>query len=246
MGFATTPEEAQALIDKDPRNREALFPYLNGEDHNSRPDQSPSRWVINFKDWPLDRESAPEGYDGPVARDYPDLIRIVEDKVKPERSRLATGDATARDRARRWWQFARPSINFYEAIKPLSRALARSRHANAHALAHIATNIVASEATVVFALEGSAEFGLLQSAIHVVWLNSYASSIRSSVRYTPSDCLDTFPFPSSISHVEPAAREYGDLRAGLLDMFADGLTKLYARISSNPLNNAAISKSLRM
>ena len=169
MGFVLTPEEAQALIDKDPRNRDVLFPYLNGEDLNSRPDQSPSRWVINFKDWPLDRESAPEGYDGPVARDYPDFIRIVEEKVKPERSRLATGDATARDRARRWWQFARPSINFYEAIKPLSRALARSPRERSRF--RPSPRIVASEATVVFALEGWAEFGLLQSAIHVVWLN---------------------------------------------------------------------------
>ena len=51
-----------------------LFPYLNGEDLNSRPDQSPSRWVINFFDWPLDRDSASEDYEGPVATDYPELL----------------------------------------------------------------------------------------------------------------------------------------------------------------------------
>ncbi|MEZ5320494.1 MAG: hypothetical protein R2698_00095 [Microthrixaceae bacterium] len=27
-----------------------LFPFLNGEDLNSRPDCSPSRWVIDFND----------------------------------------------------------------------------------------------------------------------------------------------------------------------------------------------------
>src|SRR5690606_21220023 len=57
MGFVMSPEEAQALIAKDPRNRDVLLPYLNGEDLNSRPDQSPSRWVINFRDWPLDRSA---------------------------------------------------------------------------------------------------------------------------------------------------------------------------------------------
>ena len=51
-----------------------LFPYLNGEDLNSRPDQSPSRWVINFFDWPIEK-----------AMEYPDCFRIVEEKVKPER-----------------------------------------------------------------------------------------------------------------------------------------------------------------
>ena len=38
MGFVLEPEEAQRLIEKDPRNRDVLFPYLNGEDLNSRPD----------------------------------------------------------------------------------------------------------------------------------------------------------------------------------------------------------------
>ena len=47
MGFVLTPEEAQALITNDKRNKDVLFPHLNGEDFNSRPDQSPSRWVIS-------------------------------------------------------------------------------------------------------------------------------------------------------------------------------------------------------
>ena len=51
-----------------------LFPYLNGEDLNTRFDQSPSRWVINFHDMPLER-----------AETYPDCMKIVREKVKPER-----------------------------------------------------------------------------------------------------------------------------------------------------------------
>ena len=97
-GFVLTPEQAAELIQRDGRNREVLFPYLNGEDLNSRPDGSPSRWVINFFDWPLRRkragepdrpedawECAPDGYAGPVAEDYPDCLSIVERLVKPER-----------------------------------------------------------------------------------------------------------------------------------------------------------------
>ena len=47
-GFILEPEEAQTWIAEDPRNAEVLFPYLNGEDLNSRPDASASRWVIDF------------------------------------------------------------------------------------------------------------------------------------------------------------------------------------------------------
>src|SRR5262249_54483780 len=76
MGFVLKPEEAHSLIEKDARNEDVLFAYLNGEDLNSRPDQSPSRWVINFFDWPIER-----------AMEYPDCFRIVEQRVKPERTR---------------------------------------------------------------------------------------------------------------------------------------------------------------
>jgi len=55
MGFVMTPEEAAALIAMNSRNQDVLMPYLNGEDINTRPDQSPSRFVINFFDWPLGR-----------------------------------------------------------------------------------------------------------------------------------------------------------------------------------------------
>ena len=54
-GFILEPGEAQDLIAKDPRNKAVLFPYLNGEDLNSRWDCSARRWVINFHDWPVER-----------------------------------------------------------------------------------------------------------------------------------------------------------------------------------------------
>jgi hypothetical protein len=55
MGFVLELSEAQALIQKDARNKDVLFLYLNGEDLNTRPEQSPSRWVINFFDWPEEK-----------------------------------------------------------------------------------------------------------------------------------------------------------------------------------------------
>ena len=75
-GFILEPEEAQDLIAKDPRNKAVLFPYLNGEDLNSRWDCSASRWVINFNDWPIER-----------AMEYHDIFAIVDEKVRPERQR---------------------------------------------------------------------------------------------------------------------------------------------------------------
>ena len=72
-----------------------LYPYLNGEDLNSRPDQSPSRWIINFHDWPLEH-----------AELYPDCMNIVKEKVKPERERKNDkGEyALRKPLPEKWWQ----------------------------------------------------------------------------------------------------------------------------------------------
>ena len=131
MGFVLSEEEAKSYIAKDPNNGRVLFPYLNGEDLNSSPKQQPSRWVINFFDWPLDRESTgswdlltererdacissghvPRDYPFPVASDFPDLLNIVVEKVKPERDKIR------RDAYRiRWWQFCEKGVRLYHAI----------------------------------------------------------------------------------------------------------------------------------
>ncbi len=72
MGFVLTADEAQQLLDRNQSNRDVIFPYLNGDDLNSRPDQSASRYVINFFDWPIER-----------AMEYQDCFHLVEERVKP-------------------------------------------------------------------------------------------------------------------------------------------------------------------
>ena len=76
-GFILEPYEAKALIDKNPKNRDVLFPYFNGDDLNNSPSQSPSRWVINFFDW----EEA-------KAKEYPDCYEIIARLVRPDRIKM--------------------------------------------------------------------------------------------------------------------------------------------------------------
>ena len=85
LGFLVSRQEAQDLISRRSDNARVLYPYLGGDDLNSQPDRSPTRWVIHFRNWPLDRDEIPEGYSGPVAGDYPECLEIVAERVKPER-----------------------------------------------------------------------------------------------------------------------------------------------------------------
>ncbi|PAX45818.1 BREX-1 system adenine-specific DNA-methyltransferase PglX, partial [Brunnivagina elsteri] len=247
MGFVMTSEEAQVLIEKNPINKDVLFPYLNGEDLNSRSDQSPSRWVINFKDYPLDAEhddlKKPKGK--PYASDYPDCLEIVREKVKPERDKLGLkSDSSAKGYAKYWWQYARRGLELYSAIANLKRVVTIAATSRTLAFASVSPNIVFSHATYVFALESLGYFTLLQSAFHETWAREYASSMKGDLRYTPTDCFETFPFPTSTANLEEIGETYYNHRQNIMQTNQEGLTKTYNRFH-NPDETAADIQELR-
>ncbi len=184
IGFVLEPAEAEQLLTKDPRNADCLLPYLNGEDLNSHPEQKPSRWVICFHDWELAR-----------AKQYPELLAIVEERVRPEREKLH-GPGDKRNR-KYWWQFAAYRAGMRLAVGRLQRVLVRSRVSELHAMVFVAQGWVYNEQLVVFAFDDDYHFALLQSNVHEAWLRRQASSLRTDIRYTPTDCFDTFPFPAA-------------------------------------------------
>ncbi|MCC6649757.1 MAG: restriction endonuclease, partial [Candidatus Eisenbacteria bacterium] len=244
MGFVLEPEEAAALIGRDESNRSVLFPYLNGEDLNSRLDQSPSRWVINFRDWPLDRESAPAGYAGPVAADFPACLQIIEERAKPGRDRLATGDATARDRAKRWWQFARPTMNLYATIRGMKQVTAVAQTAKFHCFVVVDASLVFSHKLVVFA-SGAPEFGaLLMSTVHAVWDLYYGATLETRPVYAPTDCFETFPFPAELASLASVGVRYDVHRRAVMLGRREGLTATYNRMHS-PADSGADIAQLR-
>lgn len=231
LGFVLDSDDARELIRKDKHNRDVVRPYLNGEDLNSRPDQSASRWVINFRDWPLDRRSAPRGYEGPVAADYPHCLDIVRVKVKPEREKRASGDATARDRARRWWQFARPTIALYDAIAGLEQVTAICLVTQHVCFARVPNGQVYAHRLAVFPFQESDVLALLQSTIYEPWARAYSSSLETRLNFSPSDCYETFPFPTpdALRSLRAIGGRYEAHRRKVMLATQEGLTKTYNR-----------------
>ncbi|MBO9369413.1 MAG: hypothetical protein J7555_11800 [Chloroflexi bacterium] len=95
-----------------------------------------------------------------------------------------------------WWKHWNNRQELYRAIAPLRRVLVRSRVSELHMLAFVPKGYVYGDATIVFAFDDDYHFALLQSGVHEVWLRKQASSLRTDIRYTPTDCFDTFPFPA--------------------------------------------------
>ena len=72
------------------------------------------------------------------------------------------------------------------------------------------------------------ELAVLQSRPHEVWARFFASSMKDDLRYVPSDCFETFPFPEnfeSSSTLEAASRAYHDHRAAMMVARNEGMTK---------------------
>ena len=61
-GVASPLAEMQRLIKANPRNREAIFPYIGGEEVNTSPTHAHHRYVINFHDYSLRRENIGESW----------------------------------------------------------------------------------------------------------------------------------------------------------------------------------------
>lgn len=62
--------------------------------------------------------------------------------------------------------------------------------------------IVLNEKIVVFPFESHAPFTVIQSRVHEVWARSLSSTLKDDLQYTPSECFETFPFPSGVLHVD--------------------------------------------
>ena len=222
MGFVIDVAEAQEWIAADPSNAEVLFPYLNGEDLNSRPDSSASRWVIDFNDRSEER-----------AAEFTLPFTRIHEVVRPERSAKARA---VRDAP--WWLFFRARPALRKAIAELPEVLVIARVSKTVMPLRVPTGQVMSEACVVFATVSHSVQAVLSSSLHQVWAITYGSGMRNDPRYTPSDVFETFPRPEPTDRLEQVGRVLDDDRREIMLRRDLGLTKLY-----NLVNDAELSAS---
>jgi hypothetical protein len=206
-GFVIDVQDADRLSSQNPQLQDVIFDYLTGEDLNQRPDQTPSRRIIDFGD-----RSAQE------SQQYQECFAIVEATVKPQRMQRGSPDTL-----KRWWQFGRRAVNLYEAIVGLKRVVVCSQVSKHFAMCFVPTGMVYSSMVVVFAFEDSSAFGVLQSTLKEAWAREYSSTLKSDLRYTPSSCFETFAFPAKYEKCREIGQKYHDLRRKAMEAHEEGL-----------------------
>jgi hypothetical protein len=230
-GTASSIAEMNRLINKTPKNAELIRPYIGGEELNDSPTHSHRRFVINFGEM-----------DESEARQWPDLWGILEKRVKPERQSKSREIAEYP-----WWRFWRVRSELYSAIEDRKRVLALSRVGQQAAFAFLSARMVFADSLVVFAFSTDSALCALQSRPHEIWARFFASSMKDDLRYTPSDCFETFPFPENFetnAKLEAAGKEYCEFRTSLMLRNSEGLTKMYNRFH-DPNGTSPDIKKLR-
>jgi hypothetical protein len=80
---------------------------------------------------------------------------------------------------------------------------------------------------VVFATEDAAVLALLSSAPHYWWAKTRGSSLKTDLRYTPSDIFETFPMPELSQELRDLGTQLDIFRREVMLSRNSGLTKTY-------------------
>ena len=105
--------------------------------------------------------------------------------------------------AEQWWQYARARPEMRNALMGKTRFIATPAHAKYRLFVWVKPEILCNQATLVFARDDDYFFGVLHSRAHEVWALRQGTSLEDRPRYTPTTCLETFPFPWPPGH-EPS------------------------------------------
>lgn len=209
---------------------------IGAEEINSNPVHKHHRYVINFGE--LSEEKC--------RQKWPDLMIIVERKVKPKRISLPPKNHWNRQVAEQWWLFGADRKELRVAIARCGQVLACPGGSTAtkyFSFAFLAPNQVYLNSLCIFQQEAYYLFALLTSRLHDDWSRFNCATLGDGLRYNSSTCFETFPFPAAlVDHLngnqeaatqrqilESTGKHYYEFRAALMVKNNEGLTTTYNR-----------------
>lgn len=223
------------LLAREPQAKAVIRLFLGGEEVYNDPRHHAFRQTVDLTGLGLAEAQG----------QFPETLSLVRQAVKPYR------DTVARDRTRKnWWLFEEARPGLYTAIAGRARVLVTSCAASPHwAVTFVATGGIFANTLAVFALSTHAAFATLQSRVHEVWARSFASTLEDRLRYTPSDCFETFPLPPGYADapaLEAAGQAYHVHRAALMIARDQGMTPTYNRFHARADDAADIAELRRL
>ena len=221
--------ERESIVENHPEWESRMPPYIGGEEINTDPRQRFHRYVICLSDVSSEEELT----------QWPDLRDIVAAKVRPERELLGSNPNNT-PLKKRWWAFQAHRPDLYQRLARMDRIVVSSQVSAHFAFTILPTTWIFAHTANIFCIETFSGFAAMQGRAHELWARFLGSSLEDRLRYTASDCFETFPFPErweTDAVLEEAGREYYEARGALMTQHNEGLTKTYNRFH-DPTENA--------
>jgi len=230
-GFFITHDQARDLCNENPLNEDVVIPILSGGEITDIPDQKPQRSAIFFADFDIEK-----------AESYSLPFQLLKDRLGSDRANL-----TDEKLSKRWWLFERPRVNLYKKIQGQDRCFAACATAKYLNFVACPTNHLFTQGAKVLTTDRWDLYVTVQSTIHEVWARKYSGALKQDLRYSPSKCFDTFPFPQGLWRIaNPALVEAGEhyhqYRRSLMRCLWLGLTDIYNLFNNTDLTPDIVTR----
>ena len=206
-GFILGESDARQILSAHERNTEVVRPYLITDDITTRPDESASRWAIDFGAMSID-----------AARRYPEPFAHVEERVKP--GRLTAKRKSDRER---WWQYGETRPGLRSKISGLEAVVVIGVLAKWLSVSRQPAGVIYSNRLIVVPDDSYAVFGQLCSSVHENWTRAFSGRLEDRLVYNPTAAFRTYPFASVSPDVESAAKRYERARTHVMRLRSVGL-----------------------
>jgi SAM-dependent methyltransferase len=222
-GFIISKEQADGWIRIDPNNSKVLKLYSTGINLTRTPCCYPERWIIDFSDMPIEQVS-----------EFEQPSEYLKIHVKPEREK--NREAVMREK---WWRFKRTNAAMRQAMSNLSSYFSVPRVSKWTMFIPAPIQWLPGDSTNIVAVDDFYILGILTSKIHRIWFKAQSSTLKGDIRYTPSTCFETFPFPQALSQkqieqIRAAAQELHQYRSDQMEKKQWGITALYNKFFNEP------------
>ncbi|WP_298233587.1 type IIL restriction-modification enzyme MmeI [uncultured Azohydromonas sp.] len=233
-GFVLGDKEVQAFVDADKRNVDVIFPLLNGQELNNEPLQQSERKIINFFDWSAE-----------AAARYKEPFQRIEQLVRPMRAK--NNRVAYREK---WWLYGEPRPKLMSKLSGLDNCFLVAANTKYLNFSRVQTGVVFTHTIFVLTTDRWDLYAVVQSTLHEIWARKYSGTLKQDLRYSPSKCFETFPFPSKLwdaSSAELAAigERYHEHRRRLMRELWLGLTDVYNLFHAKALTPALVEKISR-
>ena len=244
-GFFLLKKEYKNFIEKNKHNDEVIFPFLTGREFlNLKRNQKQSkRFMIDFGQMSILE-----------ARKYKEPFQHIQSIVLPKVKNKAENEIKKYGKPKdwnnhlnHWWQHWRSRPDLLKAISKIRRYIVVSRTVKKPAIFEFISNdIHISDTVVAFDFEDNYSFGILQSTIHLEWLESSGGTLKGDFRYTGDTVFSTFPWPqkptkAQIRKISSAVNNLMKIREETMLKNDWGLRELYNTLDihgKNPLREA--------